>query len=70
MISDALQDIVQVALRIDVIEFAGLDQAVNDRRALATGVRAKEQKFFLPIPTPRTERSAILLSISSVPSSV
>ena len=38
MIGDALEDIVQIALWIDVIEFAGLDQAINDRRTITAGV--------------------------------
>ena len=33
----------QIALRIDVVEFAGLHETVNDRRTLATAIGSEEQ---------------------------
>ena len=42
MICDALEDVVQVSLWIDAVEFARLDQAVEDRRAISAAVGSEE----------------------------
>jgi hypothetical protein len=43
VLGDALEDVLEVALRIDAVELTGLDERVDDRCALPTRVRAKEE---------------------------
>jgi hypothetical protein len=43
VISDPLEYVLQVTLRINVIQFATLDKTVNDRGALAAAVGAEEE---------------------------
>jgi hypothetical protein len=42
---EAGEDVGQIGLRIDAIEFAGLDERGVDRPMLATAVRAREQRI-------------------------
>src|SRR4030081_2060952 len=48
MVGDPLEYVVQIALRIDVIELTALDQTIDNRRALATAVRSEEQIILAP----------------------
>jgi hypothetical protein len=41
MIGDALQDMSQIELRINIVEFGRTEQAVNGRRAFAAGIANK-----------------------------
>jgi hypothetical protein len=43
VISNSLENILKITLRIDLVAPATLDQRINDRRALATRVRSKEE---------------------------
>ena len=42
MVGDPLEYVVQIALRINVVELAGLDETVDDRRTITTAVGSKE----------------------------
>jgi hypothetical protein len=42
MIGDAHEYAMQIALRVDVVEFAGFHETVNDRRALTAAVGFEE----------------------------
>jgi len=42
MIGNPLQNVMQIPLRINVIEFATFDKGIDDRRALTTGVGSEE----------------------------
>jgi hypothetical protein len=46
MIGDALEYVLEIALRIDAIKFATFDDSINDRGALTAGVGAKKQIMF------------------------
>jgi len=46
MIGDAGEDVVQIGLGVEAIEFRGLDQRVHRRGALAATVRAGEDPIF------------------------
>src|SRR5271157_1884192 len=43
MIGDAFEDVLQIPLRVDAIEFASFDKAINDRRTLTAAVGSEEQ---------------------------
>ena len=43
VVGDPSQGVRQIRLRIDAVELGRADQAVDRRRALASGVRAGEQ---------------------------
>jgi hypothetical protein len=40
VISDALNDVSKIGLRVDAVHFAGFDNGVDDRCAIATGIRS------------------------------
>ncbi len=42
MIGDALEDVMKIPLRVDVIEFATFHETINDRRALTAAVGSEE----------------------------
>src|ERR1039457_6402423 len=46
MIRDSFQHVMQIPLRIDVVELARLDQAVNDCRPITARIGSKEQIIF------------------------
>src|SRR5882672_9375429 len=48
MIGDALEYVVQIALRVDVIKFATFHETINDRRTLTAGVGSEEQIIASP----------------------
>ncbi|EFW11051.1 hypothetical protein SSYM_0300, partial [Serratia symbiotica str. Tucson] len=63
------QDMTQISLRVDSVEFARTDQAVQQCAALTTMVAAEEDIIFFPRQTALNARSAALLSGSASPSS-
>src|ERR1700756_2340081 len=48
MIGNALEYVMQIALRVDLIELAGFNKTVNDRCTLAAAVRSEEQIIASP----------------------
>ena len=42
VVSDALQDMCQISLRVQTVEFRRTDQAINSRRSFTASIRADE----------------------------
>jgi len=57
-IDDPGEDVGQVGERIDLVQFAGLDQGCDDGLMLGTAVRACEQRIFA-VERDRTDRAFI-----------
>jgi hypothetical protein len=57
-IDDPGEDVGQAGERIDLVQFAGLDQGRDDRPMLGTAVLACEQRIF-PVEPDRTDRAFI-----------
>jgi hypothetical protein len=53
MVGDAGQEVAQIGLGVEAVERRGLDQGVEDGRALAAAVRAGEQ-IILPLMSTST----------------
>ena len=58
MVGYALEHVTQIRLRIQAVELCRLDQDVDRRRALTTGVGPGKRPFRLPIKFGRMARSA------------
>lgn len=69
IVGNAGDGVLQRSFGADTAELGSLDKAVDGGSALTTVVGAGEQRVFLPSATPRSARSAALLSISRRPSS-
>jgi hypothetical protein len=48
VVGDAGEHVGEIVLRVEAIEFGGLDQRVDRRSATATGIQAGEQVVFAP----------------------
>lgn len=67
MVGDVREHMAQVSFWIDAVQFGGADQRVHGGSALAAAVDPHEQEIFRPRVSPRSARSAALLSISAMP---
>ncbi len=69
VVGDAFEHVVEVELRVKLVELGCAEQGVDGGGAFSSGVRTGEEIVLRPNATTRRARSAVLSSISSSPSS-
>ena len=69
MIGDPAEHISKVGLRVDGVKLGGFDQRVHGRGTSAAGIRSGKEVILAAMATPRSARSAGLLSRAKRPSS-